>query len=255
MVIIGGLVMDEKQTILEKIKDVTEKYSQVDAAGQTYIPVEDQEAFQKEINPLQSEFFQLLGADQFYGLGNDVKKQVMRNTIQSVIESEEVPKEPIKYNEIKVQEEKQKIFDQIYRIEVEVLDGGQLPCKAHKTDAGFDLFATEDVEISFGQGIKHPLNIKMKLPEGAYAQIETKSGLGSRGMLVYAGVIDETYRGIPHVVAAHIRSDLPPIKIKKGQKIAQMTMRPHSNNFYTAEADEVPENTDRGTGGFGSSGA
>lgn len=179
----------------------------------------------------------------------------IRDQVGQLASLEEVPTEPIIYNEEKIKEQHQKIFDQVYRIEVEVMEDGQLPCKAHKTDAGFDLFATEDMEFSFGQGIKHPLNIKMKLPEGSYAQITSKSGLGSKGLLVYAGIIDESYRGIPHVVGAHIRSDLPPIKIKKGTKIAQLIMHPYSPSYYMAEVDEVSEDTDRGDGGFGSSGA
>jgi len=142
----------------------------------------------------------------------------------------------------------------IYEIQVEVLDGGTLPVKAHMTDAGFDLFATEDIEIAPGHGIKHPLNIKIKLPPNTYAQIESKSGLGAKGLLVYAGVIDENYRGIPHVVGAHIRHDLPPIVIKKNTKLAQMTMRPHHNRYYIVAVNRVDGDTDRGDGGFGSSG-
>jgi deoxyuridine 5'-triphosphate nucleotidohydrolase len=118
----------------------------------------------------------------------------------------------------------------------------------------FDLFATEDIEIAPGHGIKHPLNIKIKLPPNTYAQIESKSGLGAKGLLVYAGVIDENYRGIPHVVGAHIRHDLPPIVIKKNTKLAQMTMRPHHNRYYIVAVNRVDVDTDRGDGGFGSSG-
>ena len=146
--------------------------------------------------------------------------------------------------------------DQMFKIEVEVLDGGRLPCKAHKTDAGFDLFATEDVEIHPGQIIKHPLNIRLRLPKGSWARVETKSGLGSKGMLVYAGVVDESYRGIPHVIATnlnHHHSDKV-ITIKRSEKIAQITMNPHSNEFFVCQVDKVDTDTDRSTGGFGSSG-
>ena len=149
-----------------------------------------------------------------------------------------------------------KIHEETYKIEVEVLDGGQLPCKAHATDAGFDVFATSDVFISPGQVIKHPLNIKMKLPVGCWARIETKSSLGSKGMLVYAGVVDQNYRGIPHVIATNMNTFEPyAIHIKKGQKIAQVTMNNHSNNYYVVQVDKVGEDTDRSSGGFGSSGA
>src|SRR5665213_1089228 len=94
--------------------------------------------------------------------------------------------------------------DQMFKIEVEVMDGGKLPCKAHKTDAGFDVFATDDIILCPGQVIKHPLNVRMKLPQGTWARIETKSGLGSKGHFVYAGVIDETYRGVPHAIMTNL---------------------------------------------------
>lgn len=169
-----------------------------------------------------------------------------------------------------VTEHIENLRNQMFKIEVEVMDGGRLPHKAHQTDAGFDVFATEDVSIYPGQIVKHPLNIRMKLPTGTWARIETKSGLGSKGQLVYAGVIDETYRGIPHVIATNLNwNTVPfldqdgepnvhmnpqPIVIKKGEKIAQITMNPHSNAYFIKQVDKVDTNTDRGEGGFGSTG-
>lgn len=146
--------------------------------------------------------------------------------------------------------------EQMFKIEVEVLDGGKLPTKAHPTDAGFDAYATDDIQLYPGEVMKHPLNIRMKLPRGSWARIETKSGLGSKGMLVYAGVVDETYRGIPHVIMTNLNmKDVNPIVVKKGEKLAQITMNPHSNDFYIEQVDSVDTATDRGTAGFGSSGA
>lgn len=144
---------------------------------------------------------------------------------------------------------------QAFEIQVEVLDGGKLPTKAHFTDAGFDLYATSDVTLHPGEVQKHPLNIRMMLPAGSWARIETKSGLGSRGMLVYAGVVDQDYRGIPHVIMTNLNcKDGEPIEIKKGSKIAQLTMNPHSLEFYMEQVESVDISTERGTGGFGSSG-
>ena len=158
------------------------------------------------------------------------------------------------------------IVKEIYEIKVEVLDGGKMPTKAHSTDAGFDLYATEDIEIYPGQVMKHPLNIRMQLPPNCWAEITSKSGLGSKGMLVYAGVIDQEYRGIPHVVFTNlwvinkVDSDgypimrVEPIRIKKGEKIAQLLLNPYSDSFYMVQVDHVDQNTDRGSDGFGSSG-
>src|ERR1700677_2371277 len=88
---------------------------------------------------------------------------------------------------------------------VEVLEGGKLPTKANSNDAGFDVYATEDIVLYPGQVKKHPLNIRLNLPPGAWARIETKSGLDRKGMMVWAGVIDEGYRGIPHVIMSNIK--------------------------------------------------
>lgn len=160
-----------------------------------------------------------------------------------------------------VQNKLKALQESLYKIKVKVLDDGKLPVKAHRTDAGFDLFATSDIVIYPGQVIKHPLNIQMQLPEGTWAEITSKSGLGAKGLLVYAGVIDESYRGIPHVVATnvlHVTSagtkNLEPLVIKKGEKLAQLIMNPYSSLFEMEEVSHIDTNTDRGVGGFGSSG-
>jgi dUTP pyrophosphatase len=139
--------------------------------------------------------------------------------------------------------------------------GGKLPLKAHKTDAGFDVYATEDIKLLPGQVVKHPLNIKLHLPKGSWAEITTKSGLGAKGQLVYAGVIDESYRGIPHVVMTNVKftrengmDNLDPLLIMKGDKVAQLIMNPYNPNYYLTEVKEVHEDTERGSGGFGSTG-
>lgn len=147
---------------------------------------------------------------------------------------------------------KKKMVEELYEIKVEVLDGGQMPYKAHKSDAGYDLIASEDVTFSQGEVMKHPLNIKMCLPKGTYAHIKGKSGLGSKGLSLLAEIVDENYRGIPHIVATCVVDS--PIIIKKGQKIAQLIMHPFSPNYSMVQVDSVDDDTDRGAGGFGSSG-
>ncbi len=175
----------------------------------------------------------------------------------------------IQQEQAKVLAYQKQLRDQMFKIDVQVLEGGKLPAKAHRTDAGFDVYATDDITLYPGQVIKHPLNIRMKLPAGSWARIETKSGLGSKGHFVYAGVIDETYRGIPHVIMTNLNWNTVPfidehgesvhmnpqaLIIKKGDRLAQITMNPHSNEFFVEHVAEVSTDTDRGTGGFGSTG-
>lgn len=159
-----------------------------------------------------------------------------------------------------------KIKEDAYKIECEVLEGGQLPSKKNVEDAGFDVYATSDITLYPGQVIKHPLNIKLKLPKGTYLRVETKSGLGSKGQLVFAGIVDELYRGIPHVIMTNVNliagldeDGIPlmrtePIVIKKGEKVAQLIMHPYSSEYYMKQVEHVDSNTARGEGGFGSTG-
>ncbi len=154
-----------------------------------------------------------------------------------------------------MQDQMKRFFKEQYRIEVEVLEGGFLPSKKNPKDAGFDLIATEDLELRPGEVAKMPLNIKLKLPQESWGRIESKSGLGAQGLLVYAGVIDEEYRGIPHVVMSNINHGAKfPIFIKKNTKIAQLTMNPHSTHFYIEQVESVVADTSRGEGSFGSTG-
>lgn len=165
-----------------------------------------------------------------------------------------------------VLEQLKKMKENLYKIEVEILADGKLPSKKNPTDAGFDLFATSDVVIYPGQVLKHPLNIKMKLPAGTWGNITSKSGLGAQGLLVYAGVIDQDYRGIPHVVMSNINviqglddDGIPlmrtqPIVVKKGEKLAQLIMSPYNSEYYMVQVEKVEADTDRGEGGFGSTG-
>jgi dUTP pyrophosphatase len=160
-----------------------------------------------------------------------------------------------------MKEQLQILNKQLFEIQVEVLDDGKLPTKAHMNDSGFDVYATSDVVIYPGQVIKHPLNIKVKTPADSYLSIESKSGLGVQGLLVYAGVIDAGYRGIVHAVISNIKHrnedltlNVEPLVIKKGQKIAQMIPYQFSTNYFVTQVEYIDNDSSRGVGGFGSSG-
>jgi dUTP pyrophosphatase len=170
------------------------------------------------------------------------------------------------YNDRMNKELAQKIMEDAFKIQVQVEEGGTLPSKVRFTDAGFDLYATEDIALVPGQSGKTPLNIRLKLPQNTYAEITTKSGLGSRGHSVRAGIIDEEYRGVINVIHANValiegldEDGLPlmftkPLVIKKGEKIAQLIMHPYNNAYFIEQVDVIDTNTSRGEGGFGSTG-
>lgn len=172
--------------------------------------------------------------------------------------------ENINFSSLSTKEIIKKIHEDAYKIEVKVEDSGRLPSKVRETDAGFDLYATEDIVLYPGQSGKTPLNIRIKLPKSTYAEITTKSGLGSKGHSVRAGIIDEEYRGIIHVIHSNVSmveiendklvAKKDPLIIKKGEKLAQLIIHPYSNNYYVEETHSIDVNTSRGVGGFGSTG-
>lgn len=168
----------------------------------------------------------------------------------------------IKFDNQDIRAHVEQLKKQMFRVEVEVQDGGKLPFKVRQSDAGFDVYATQDFDLHPGCVVKHPLNIRMKLPKGTWAEITTKSGLGAKGQLVYAGVIDEEYRGVPHVIMTNVMThtaphmeNRTPISFKKGDKIAQMIMSPYSDQYYVEQVQAVDTTTSRGEGGFGSTGS
>ena len=148
-----------------------------------------------------------------------------------------------------------------YIIEIEVLEGGCLPTKANIDDSGFDVRATSDIIIYPGQVMKHPLNFRMKMAGDNYASVESKSGLGSKGLLVYAGVIDAGYRGIVHAVFSNIKlvnadgtRNEEPLVIRKGEKLAQFIPFPFSTKYQIVQVAKIENDSTRGSAGFGSSG-
>lgn len=163
-------------------------------------------------------------------------------------------------------EQLRKLYSDAYRIEVKVEVDGKLPHKVRVSDAGFDLFATEDIKLYPGQSGKTPLNVRLKLPLNTYAEITTKSGLGSKGHSVRAGIIDEEYRGVINVIHSNValiagldQDGLPlmntePLIIKKGDKLAQLIVHPYNKQYFIEEVQDIDMNTSRGEGAFGSTG-
>jgi dUTP pyrophosphatase len=169
-------------------------------------------------------------------------------------------------NNQQIKDKLNQLVESAFKIEVKVEEDGTMPTKAHHDDAGFDLYASHDFKVYPGEVVKHPLNIRLALPQGTWAEITSKSGLGSKGLLVYAGVIDAGYRGIPHVVMTNVKMtylatedgrlavNTEPLSFKKGDKIAQLIMNPYNDQFYMVKVQELNSNTSRGEGGFGSTG-
>lgn len=132
-----------------------------------------------------------------------------------------------------------------------VLDpGAVLPTRAHPTDAGLDLYAKNNAVIRPGTWAQFDTGVHVAIPEGYVGMVTSKSGLMSKEGLTSRGTIDCGYTGSIRVVL--FNHGTKKAIIKKGQKISQLVVLP----IITPELEVVDslEDTERGSGGFGSTG-
>ena len=128
-----------------------------------------------------------------------------------------------------------------------------LPAYAHPSDAGMDVRSVDDVEIAPGGRALVHTGLVMNLPPGYEAQVRPRSGLALKhGVTVLntPGTIDSGYRGEVGVILANLGD--APFPVRKGDRIAQIVVTPVTQ-AEIVETDEV-DATDRGAGGFGSTG-
>jgi dUTP pyrophosphatase len=141
------------------------------------------------------------------------------------------------------------------RLEFQRLDPAvSLPRRARQGDAGLDLASNAEAKVRPGERALIPTGLAVAIPEGHAGLVLPRSGLASRQGLTLAnapGLIDPGYRG--EVTIAVVNLDpLEPVEIRKGDRIAQLLVVPFSE-VEAVEVDELP-GSERGTGGFGSSG-
>lgn len=129
-----------------------------------------------------------------------------------------------------------------------------VPEYAHSTDAGADIFAVEDTEITAGETKLIHTGLAVAIPEGYEIQIRPRSGLSLKSPLRIAncvGTIDTSYRGEICVIMTN--TGTTSYTIHKHDKIAQMLIAPTPMiRWNEYETIEELGNTDRGAGGFGS---
>lgn len=128
-----------------------------------------------------------------------------------------------------------------------------LPSKAHPTDAGYDLYAAQTLTIQPGESALVGTGIAMALPAATEAQVRPRSGIALKHQVTVLnapGTIDADYRGEVKVIL--INHGRVPFHIEKGMKIAQMVIAPVLAT-QLSEAASL-DDTQRGEGGFGSSG-
>ncbi|MEE1275250.1 MAG: dUTP diphosphatase [Olegusella sp.] len=131
----------------------------------------------------------------------------------------------------------------------------ELPSYAYEGDAGLDLRASEDVTLQPFERRLISTGLAIAIPEGYAGFVQPRSGMALKRGLSMAntpGLIDAHYRGELKVVAINL-DPKEAIHIERGERIAQLVIQ----QVPVVDLEEVDEldDTDRGAGGFGSSGA
>ena len=151
------------------------------------------------------------------------------------------------------------------KLEFELMSpDAKLPAYAHEGDAGMDVYAAEDVDLRSGVPTLVHTGLRCKIPEGYELQVRPRSGLALKGVTVWnaPGTIDAKYRGEIGVILMYMNAH--PEKqtadqtkeyytVHKGDKIAQLVLAPVCK-AWPVEVEKVDTDTDRGEGGFGSTG-
>lgn len=131
----------------------------------------------------------------------------------------------------------------------------KIPTRGSKFSAGYDLYAAtdKDIQIPPHSTVKIGTGLAMELPVGWFGAIFARSGIATKRGLRPAncvGVCDADYRN-EYIVAIHNDSN-ETMTIQSGERIAQLVLLPYQDIDFK-EFDEL-NNTDRGMGGFGSTG-
>lgn len=142
-------------------------------------------------------------------------------------------------------------------MKVKIVNKSAYPTPAYATEssAGMDLKAdiTEPVVLGPLERAMIPTGLFLALPEGTEAQVRPRSGLAAKfgiSVLNAPGTIDADYRGEVKVILVNLSNE--PFTVNPGERIAQMVVA----RYEKVEWDEVEvlDETERGAGGFGSTG-
>lgn len=130
---------------------------------------------------------------------------------------------------------------------------GTLPTRSHNS-AGYDLYSSQDVLLDPLCVTKVPTAIHSDFPPDVVALVWDRSSMAQKGIHTFAGVIDSDYRGEWQVMLYN--SNVDPFTFSTGDRVAQVLLHQLSP-IEMLQAGSLSELTDsdRGSGGFGSTGA
>ncbi|XP_049574723.1 deoxyuridine 5'-triphosphate nucleotidohydrolase, mitochondrial [Syngnathus scovelli] len=125
------------------------------------------------------------------------------------------------------------------------------PTRGSPKAAGFDLYSAYDYSIGPMDKAIVKTDIQIAVPHGCYGRVAPRSGLAAKHFIdVGAGVVDEDYRGNVGVVLFNFSKQT--FEVKKGDRIAQLVCERIA--YPELVEEERLDDTERGTGGFGSTG-
>ena len=120
-------------------------------------------------------------------------------------------------------------------------------------DAGYDLYAVADYRAAPGQRALVETGLHLEIPSGFVGVVKDRSSVASAGLHMIAGVIDSSYRGELKLLLVNLGEERYRIRI--GQKIAQLLVVPtYVEAIEVVDSLEDLSATERGAGGFGSTG-
>ena len=124
--------------------------------------------------------------------------------------------------------------------------------KGHDTDSGYDLKTTRPFKLLPQQVKLIPTSLYLELDKHIEAQVRPKSSISAKGILVHFGTVDSDYRGEVKVVMQNLNDY--GVEFEAGQKIAQIVFN-EKTEVFLEQTEDISNDTKRGSGGFGSTGA
>ena len=145
----------------------------------------------------------------------------------------------------------------IKNIKVYLEPGAKMPSRAHEGDAGLDIHTTKDVFLYAGNSVTVDTGVHIEIPRGYVGLLKSKSGLNVKHSITGEGVINHGYTGSINVKLYSNTLDEKMHFFNAGDKLIQLLIVP----IETPELERVSTiaelyggETERGDGGFGSSG-
>ena len=135
-------------------------------------------------------------------------------------------------------------------MKIKLDEGSYMPIRAHDTDAGLDIRSPIAATVLAKDSVIIDTGVHIELPPNTVGMLKSKSGLNVKHDITSEGVIDVGYTG--SIVAKLYNHGSKPYQISRGDKITQLVVLPII--YPTIEIVEDLKESERGNGGFGSTG-